>query len=78
MITLTLKDNGRFLGTIEDNDLQFLIEQLEEESDTDNDYYVDAVTIDLLADKGASASLLAILREAVGNSEGAEVSWTRA
>ena len=77
MYTLSLKDGGAFLGTIDDRDLSLLIDQLEEEHETDTDYYVCPATIAILEENGASAGLLKILKAAVGASEGVEVSWAR-
>lgn len=77
MITLSLKDSGAFLGAINEADLRLLIDQLEEETEEDTDYYVTPLTIDLLEKDGASASLIGLLREAVGSSEGVDVAWKR-
>jgi hypothetical protein len=77
MVTLSLKDTGAFMGTIEDADLQLLIDQLEEEHEKDTEYYICPATIEMLEEKGASASLIRILKEAIGSSEGVEVSWKR-
>ena len=77
MITLSLKDSGAFLGTIDDADLQLLIDQLEEEHENDTDYYVCPATIEILEENGANPSLVRILKEAVGNSEGVEISWKK-
>jgi hypothetical protein len=52
-----------------------MIHQFEEESSSDQDYFVDAMTIDLLHDAGASENLLNLLREAVGPTEGTEIRW---
>lgn len=78
MITLSLKETGAFLGTIDDADLQSLVDQLEEEHEDDTDYYVCPATIELLEESGASARLLKILKDAVGSSEGVEIAWTPA
>jgi len=78
MITLSLKDSGELLGTIDDADLQLLVDQLEEEHEMDTDYYVCPATIDILEESGASARLLKLLRDAVGSSEGVEVAWNKA
>jgi hypothetical protein len=77
MITLSLKDSGAFLGTIDEADLQLLIDQLEEEHENDTDYYVCPATIEILEENGANPSLVRILKEAVGNSEGVEISWKK-
>ena len=77
MFALSLKDTGALLGTIDDADLQLLIGQLEEEHEEDTDYYVCPDTIEILEENGASAGLLKILRDAVGNSEGVDVAWKK-
>ncbi|MDZ7631631.1 MAG: hypothetical protein U5K74_09855 [Gemmatimonadaceae bacterium] len=77
MITLHHKDTGAVIGTISDTDLSVLVDSLEEESRTDTDYYIQAGTIDLLEEAGASAALLALLRTAVGTKDGVEVMWSR-
>ena len=77
MFTLSLKDSGALLGTIDDADLQLLVDQLEEEHETDSDYYVCPATIEILEENGASAALLKLLRSAVGSSEGVEVAWKK-
>ena len=71
------KQTGQFLGTVSDADIQSLIDQLEEEHQTDEDYFIDSATIDLLEEAGASASLVSMLRGAVGSSEGIDVRYER-
>jgi hypothetical protein len=78
VITLSLKDSGAPLGTIDDADMQVLRDQLEEESETDTDYFINAPTIELLEQNGASAAMVAMLRAAAGDSEGVEIAWSEA
>jgi hypothetical protein len=78
MIQVHEKETGVFLGTITDAQLQFLIDQLEEESTDDMDYYIDQATLDLFEEMGAEAALLALLRQALGTREGIEIVWSRA
>ena len=78
MIQLHEKETGVFLGRITDAQLQFLIDQLEEESTDDTDYYIDHATLDLFEDVGADAELLALLRQALGTRDGIEIVWSRA
>lgn len=78
MIKLSLKDSGASLGTIDDADLQLLVDQLEEEDRSDTDYFIDTDTIDILEENGASVALLKILRDAVGTSEGVDIAWKKA
>ena len=78
MIQLHEKETGVFLGTITDAQLQFLIDQLEEESTDDMDYYIDQATLDLFEEMGAEAALLTLLRQALGTREGIEIVWSTA
>jgi hypothetical protein len=75
VINLLLKDGGDVIGTIDEDDLQLLVDQLVEEDEEDTDYYITPMTIDLLEESGASAELVSILREAVGDSEGVDIAW---
>jgi hypothetical protein len=75
VITLSLKDGGDVIGTVDEDDLQMLIDQLVEEDEEDTDYYITPMTIDLLEESGASAELVSMLREAVGDSEGVDIAW---
>ena len=77
MIKLYDKETGVFLGTITERQLQFLIDQLEEESTEDTDYYINKATLDLFEDTGADADLLALLRQALGTREDIEIQWVR-
>ena len=77
MIKLYDKETEVFLGTITERQLQFLIDQLEEESTEDTDYYINKATLDLFEDTGADADLLALLRQALGTSEDIEIQWVR-
>ena len=77
MIQLRDKDTSQVLGTIDDDDLRFLVDELEEESPTDQDYYFDADTIDMLADDGAPTTLVALLRQVLGSKDGMEIRWER-
>ena len=78
MIQLHEKETGLFVGTITEAQLQFLIDQLEEESADDTDYYIDQATLDLFEEVGAEADLRALLRQALGTREGIEIVWSRA
>lgn len=69
------KQSGAQLGDIEREDLELMIDQFEEESSHDQDYFIDAGTIDLLDHAGASPRLLALLREVVGLSDGIDIRW---
>ena len=77
MIDLYNAATNELLGTISEADLQVLIDKLEEESEEDQDYYIDADTLDLLAEDGAPEQLVGLLRGALGSSEGIDIRWER-
>ncbi len=77
MIQLRDKNTNQVLGTIGDADLRFLIDELEEESPTDQDYYFDSATIDMLEEDGAPANLVSLLRQVLGSQDGMEIRWER-
>ena len=77
MIDLYNADTNQLVGSITEADLEVLQGGLEEESATDQDYYINAATIDLLGDGRASEHLLGLLRGALGTSEGVEIRWQR-
>jgi hypothetical protein len=77
MIDVYNNETNELIGSITDGDLQVLVDALEEESATDQDYYITSDTIDLLGDGRASEHLLGLLRRALGSRDGVEVRWQR-
>ena len=76
---INMYDNGtqRKLGEITQAQLQFLIDQLEETSLEDQDYYMDTNTLAMLTEAGADAELVALLRNGMGSRAGFEIRWSR-
>jgi hypothetical protein len=68
-------DTGNDIGTITDAQLAFLVEQLEEDHDEDQDYYIDKDTLELMSDNGADPELLALLEKAIGDDEHMDIAW---
>ena len=68
-------DTGDEIGTISDKQLAFLVEQLEEEHEEDQDYFIDRDTLELLSDNGAEPELLALLDKALGEDESMDIAW---
>ena len=68
-------DNGETIGTITDKQLQFLVDQLEEEDEEDNDYFIDRDTLELLSDNGADPELLDMIEKAMGDDDEIDVAW---
>ena len=77
MIKLSDKKNGAPLGTISEEDLQFLIDHLEEEWAEDTDYYLNRATFEMLKNRGAGQSLLDILEPVFQEREDIEIEWSR-
>jgi processive 1,2-diacylglycerol beta-glucosyltransferase len=77
MIQLVDAESNKPIGTVTEDQLQFLIDELEEESEADRDYWIDAVTIDMLQQDGGYPNLIALLRNALGAREGVEIRWIK-
>lgn len=63
------------IGTISDAQLKFLVEQLEEEHEEDQDYFIDRDTLELLSDNGADPELLALLEKGMGDDDEMDIAW---
>jgi hypothetical protein len=68
-------DTEADIGIISDAQLRFLVEQLEEEHDEDQDYYIDRDTLELLSDNGIDEELLAMLEKAMGDDDSMDIAW---
>ena len=77
MIHLFDDETGAPIGTITEDQLQYLIDQLEEESAADTDYYINRETLDAFEQDGADPALLALLRAALGKRDDMEIRWER-
>jgi processive 1,2-diacylglycerol beta-glucosyltransferase len=75
MIALFDKQTDRKLGELSEGELQFLIDELEEEDRHDRDYFINSATLDYLVSRKATAHLITLLRNALGNSDGADIRW---
>lgn len=63
------------IGEITEKQLAFLVEQLEEEHEEDQDYYIDKDTLELMSDNGADPELLAMLEKAIGDDDSMDIAW---
>jgi processive 1,2-diacylglycerol beta-glucosyltransferase len=77
MISLRDKETGADVGSISEEQLRFLVDQLEEEFEEDRDYHLNQTTLDVMEQKGADPDLIALLRRAIGDREGIEIEWSR-
>jgi hypothetical protein len=77
MIRLIDKSTGKLLGRITEEDLQFLVDNLEEEDLSDTDYYVNRATLDMLKEKGMDDDLAALLEGAMGEGDEIEIGYEK-
>jgi hypothetical protein len=70
---LYVKGDRRYLGDITDTELQFLRDNLEEESLTDTDYAISRLTLEYLRGNGMDAQLAAMLDSALGPADEVEI-----
>jgi hypothetical protein len=68
-------DTGDEIGQITAAHLTFLVEQLEEEHEEDQDYFIDRDTLELLSDNGCDPELLAMLEKAMGDDDSMDIAW---
>jgi hypothetical protein len=76
MIEIRDKETGELLGTISEEQLKFLIDNLEEEYEGDQDYYINQATLNMFEAGGIDAGLLQFLRKALGTRESMEIIWS--
>jgi hypothetical protein len=77
MVTITDKDTNKPLGTITEKQLQFLVNQLEEEWPEDQDYAISSMLLDLFEGENADPQLVSLLRNALGDKEEINIVWSK-
>ncbi len=77
MPRLYIEESNTELGEITQEALSTLLDNLEEESLEDTDYYITQDTLDYLAARGADARLVTILRQAIGDQDGIDIRWSK-
>lgn len=77
MINLTEKGTNRPLGQITEAQLQYLIDNLEEEWSEDQDYAITPLLLEYFEGLGADAGLVSLLRDALGGREEIEIVWSK-
>ena len=75
MARLMRIDTDVEIGVITDKQLAFLVDQLEEEHDEDQDYFIDKDTLELMSDNGIDPELLLMLEKALGDDDSMDISW---
>jgi hypothetical protein len=69
--------SGAVIGQASEEQLRWLDEHLERESSTDEDYYIDTLTLEMLRDAKGDPALIDLLRRALGDREGMDIRWAR-
>jgi hypothetical protein len=77
MINLRAKGTGKPLGQISDEQLQYLVDNLEEEWLEDKDYALTQTVVTYFEQHGADPALVALLRDALGGKTETEIVWSR-
>jgi hypothetical protein len=75
MIQLFNKRTGEPIGPLNESQLKFLVDQLEEESLEDQDYAITSMTLDYFEEINADADLIKMLREALGSKDEIVIVW---
>lgn len=75
MVNLFNKDTGALIGEISNEQLRFLVDELEEESLEDVDYYLSEMTVDMLEADGADTALIELLRKALDEHGEVNIIW---
>ncbi len=75
MIALYDSESGAKVGRISEAQLGALMAWMEEESETDRDYYVSADALDLMEEGGVDPTLVEALRQALGNRQEMDIRY---
>ena len=76
MITLYDEGTGEAIGEISNEQFQFLVDQLEEESILDQDYSISLMLLAYFEELHADPALVSLLRTALGDREEMEITWS--
>ena len=77
MPTLHNRGTGAVIASLSPEQLQILIDSFAAAgADDGGDLTLSPATLQLMEEQGADAALIALLRNALGTSEGLEFSWT--
>lgn len=76
MINLYEKGSHKLLGTISEEQLKFLQDQLEEEWAEDQDYAITPMLVDYFEAQAADPGLVSIMRAALAGRDEVEITWS--
>ncbi len=75
MIRLVDKTTGKIFGEVAEADVEVMRRALEEEGSTDQDYYINKETLELLIEGGLSAEAQALIRRGLEGSGEFDIGW---
>jgi len=75
MVNLFDAASGARIGRITEAQLQALVGWMEEESTEDRDYYVSADALDMMEQGGIDPTLVAVLRQALGDRDDMDIRY---
>jgi len=77
MVYLYNQATDELLGEISEDELQFLIDQMEEDSTKDKDYSITRMEIAYFSQNGATPHLINLLTQALGEQQEVIILWSR-
>jgi hypothetical protein len=77
MVYLYNQATDELLGEISEDELKFLIDQMEEESTKDKDYSITRMEIAYFSQNGATPHLINLLTQALGEQQEVIILWSR-
>ena len=63
------------VGELSEDQLDFLIDNLEEEWSDDRDYFINREMVNALQSRGADAASIALLQQALGDKDEVDILW---
>ena len=75
MVLVRNKATSEVIGEITEGDLQFLQDQMEEDREGDNDYYINEDELANFEEAGANSSMIALFRGALDGNGELEIEW---
>jgi hypothetical protein len=63
------------VGELSEEQLDFVVDNLEEEWPEDRDYYINRPMLEMLKTRGADPTLLRLLTQALGDREEVDILW---
>jgi len=77
MVYLYNQSSGDLIGEINEEELQFMIDQMEEESSKDQDYSITNMEIAYFSQNGATPHLISLLSQALADQQEVVILWSR-